>query len=113
MRGIAKFKLGGAEHSLPVPLEAAEAIETATDKGIMRLMREVLARDAMLKDVVTILMVAFNTSSKTREYTRTDIGDMIRQSGMFNGYLAAGKVLGALFEAPEEAKSTKGKAPAN
>lgn len=112
MRGIAKFKLGGTEHNIPVPLSVAEAIEAATEKGVMRLMREVLAKDALLKDVVTIIAVALNANSK-REHTRDEIADMIQKSGMISGYIAAGAIVGSLFQAPEEAKSTKGKVPAN
>jgi len=69
----------------------------------------VLQRDAKLTDVVTILSVAMNSATKTREITREAIGDMIAADGMLNGFIAAGKILGALFDAPEDAKSSKGK----
>lgn len=96
---------------MPVPLGVAEAIEAATDKGVMRLMREILNRDAKVTDVVTVIGTAMNEASKSRKYSREEIADMIGADGMLNGYVAAGKILGALFEAPEDAKSAKGKAP--
>jgi hypothetical protein len=112
MRGVAKFKLGGTEHTVSVSLAVAETVEAATDKGVMRLMRDVLTREAKLTDVVTVIAAALNAASKTREYGRDDVAGMIATDGMLNGFIAAGKILGALFDAPEAAKSTKGKAEA-
>lgn len=115
-RGHATFTFDGTVHNMPVPLSVAEAVEMATGIGVFRLFGDILRRDAKLTDVVTVLETVINANSKTRQYTREQIHDMAQRSGMLETYIAAGKIIGALFDTPEGgtkegAKGTKGKAP--
>lgn len=115
MRGIATFTFGGTGHNIPVPLAVVEQIEAETGRGALALMRDIVTREATITNVVTILVVALNSASKTRVYARADVEGMIAADGVLSAYVAAGKVLGALFDSPAgadkgAAKSPKGKA---
>lgn len=110
MRGLVKVSFGGKEHVWTVNLRLVPQIETATDRGLIVLSQEVFSQTARIGHVAEILraVMAANGASVTTD----DVLNMADEGPVLDMYVAAGKVLGALFERPKEADASSKKAKA-
>ncbi len=108
----AKFKLGGVDRTVNVPISLALTIEEATGVGVLDLVRSMLTQQAKLGTVATVLRVALNESKQMLSHD--DVMAGIEKDGFYAAYLSAATVLNAFFAVPEGDKagtSKKAKAP--
>lgn len=107
MRGLVKVSFGGKEHVWTVNLRLVPQIETATDRGLITLSHEVFSRTARLQHVAEVIKAAMTANGHA--VTADDVLDMGDKDGVSAMYLAAGLVLGALFERPKDADASSKK----
>lgn len=110
MRGLVKVSFAGKEHVWTVNLRLVPQIETATDRGLIVLANQIFSQTAQIGHVAEVLRAALNANGHT--VTTDEVLDMADAGGVLEAYVAAGKVLGALFERPKDADASPKKAKA-
>lgn len=107
IEGVATFALGGVQRRVKVTLALAPAIEEATGRGAVRLMRDAASGDMRITDACEILRAAMVSAGV--KYTREDVLALMEHEGAAKALGAATNVLAQLFRVPESAPRGKGK----
>jgi hypothetical protein len=111
-KGIAKFKLGGEQHSLRVPISLAPAIEDACDRGLMLVCRDLTSMTARTSIAIAVIREAFKANGP--ELSVDDVYTRLEHEGIAAAYTIALAIVQELLIVPERVKSGKaGAAPAS
>lgn len=108
MKGVVKFKLGGLERRVTVPLGLALAIEEATGVGILRLASQFINREGRLTHALAIVRLALAENGIA--FTAEQMLEDLEHEGIPDLMVAATKIVSALFDRPKG--GAPGKAPA-